>query len=70
MEEKRPGQTPERAIARSDAATAQRSAPATQVAPEGSEDPATLSRGDARAKADRADMRDKGFGDAKGEEGF
>ncbi len=70
MEEKRPGQHPEAAIAASDARTAQRTSPPAQKAPSDGEDRDTLAQAGARAENDREAMRASGFGDHKGEEGF
>ena len=70
MEEKRPGQTPDKPIADSDDATAQRTAPLGETAGSGAEDAGEIERGQARARADREAMRKRGFGDHKGVEGF
>lgn len=66
MEEKHAGQDPEAEVSNSD------SSRINSVATPGDkpENLAILNEAKARARQDRAVMREKGFGDHKGEEGF
>jgi len=70
MEEKRPGQEPEKEQRDSGQEVTARAAPAPHDAPPTGMEKQMIEEGQKRAKRDREELRKTGHGDHKGESGF